>query len=77
MSTVYLLFYDTNFGSREEWNTLYTPCEVFENPVDRDNRIKKIKEFAIQSDEGPFEFHEIDLDVMNSDSINDNPFEYT
>jgi hypothetical protein len=77
MNKVYLLFYDTDFGCREEWNTFYTPCEVFVNPTDRDMRIQKIKEFAIQSNEGPFEFHTEDLDVMNSNSINEDPFHDT
>jgi hypothetical protein len=35
MTKVYLLFYDTDTGAREEWNTFYTPCEVFTNPEDR------------------------------------------
>ena len=31
MSKVYVLFYDHDgSGEREEWNTFYTPCEVFE-----------------------------------------------
>ena len=37
--TIYLLFYDTDSGSREEWNTFYTPCEVFLSSEDRETRI--------------------------------------
>lgn len=32
---IYLLYYDTDSGAREEWNTFYTPCEVFLDPAQR------------------------------------------
>jgi hypothetical protein len=61
-STVYVLFYDTDFGSREEWNTFYTPCEVFLSPEGRQARIDKLKH-AVDSDGDPirYEFHELDV----------------
>lgn len=40
---VYLLYYDCNSGSREEWNTFYTPCEVFASDAERKARIDVIK----------------------------------
>jgi hypothetical protein len=76
MTKVYLLFYDTDTGAREEWNTFYTPCEVFTNPEDRQKRIEHIKKLAAQLDEGEFEFHENEVDVMNENTIYDNPFDY-
>jgi hypothetical protein len=40
---IYLLYYDTDTGSREEWNTFYTPCEAFATPQQRAERIEFIK----------------------------------
>lgn len=31
MKTIYLLYYDKDDGSRENWNTFYTPVEAFED----------------------------------------------
>jgi hypothetical protein len=74
MTKVYLLFYDTDTGAREEWNTFYTPCEVFITPEDREERIKYIKKFAKQLNEGEYEFHKDEVDVMNENTLQDNPF---
>lgn len=40
---LYLLYYDTDYGSREEWNTFYTPVEVFDSEAKRQARIDFIK----------------------------------
>lgn len=53
---VYLLFYDTDEGSREEWNTFYTPCEAFATAEARTNRINDL------TPDG-YEFHTLDLEV--------------
>lgn len=62
---VYLLYYDTDLGSREEWNTFYTPCEVFDSDVKREERIEFI-ESQVDQDGEPVDygFYKIDLDMM-------------
>lgn len=40
---VYLLYYDTDYGGREEWNTFYTPVEVFSTEEKRAERIEFLK----------------------------------
>lgn len=40
---LFLLYYDTDYGCREEWNTFYTPVEVFLSDKERDERIELIK----------------------------------
>ena len=58
MSIVYLLFYDTNDGSREEWNTFYTPCEAFATVEARDARMK-----VLANEEEEYEFYRLDVEV--------------
>lgn len=60
---VYLLYYDTDHGDREEWNIFYTPCEVFATDAERQSRIDVIKS---QSEEYTDDdcFHKVDKDVM-------------
>jgi hypothetical protein len=59
MSKVYLLQYDeNNDGSRENWNVFYTPCEAFDDPDIREERIKYIK--SIHPSIG---FNKIDVDI--------------
>lgn len=55
--TVYLLYYDNEEGNREDWNTFYTPVEIFDNEKKREERKK---ELAAQG----FEFHEIEVEVQ-------------
>ena len=61
----YLLFYDTDFGSREEWNTFYTPCEMFATAAARQARIDHIQKEC----PGRFEFHELDVEEMTPDQV--------
>jgi hypothetical protein len=67
---VYLLYYDTDYGSREEWNMFYTPCEVFDSDEKRQQRIAFIKQ---QVDEDgnmiPYEFHTVDTVIMTDQMI--------
>jgi hypothetical protein len=35
---LYLLYYDFDQGAREEWNTFYTPVEVFSSELMRARR---------------------------------------
>lgn len=69
---LYLLYYDTDMGSREEWNTFYTPCEVFDTPEKRQARIDFIKQ---QADEDGYplgyEFHTVDTVLMTDSMINE------
>jgi hypothetical protein len=62
---LYLLYYDTNHGSREEWNTFYTPCEIFDSTEKRQARIDFIKA-QVDEDGEPvaYEFHEEDTVLM-------------
>lgn len=54
--TVYLLYYDTNYGNREEWNTFYTPVEGFSTPEKRDERIEELKA-AVDRDNEPYNYN--------------------
>jgi hypothetical protein len=67
---VYLLYYDTNHGNREEWNTFYTPCEVFDSAEKRQARMDFIQK-QVDEDGEPVEykFHEVDLDIMSDAEI--------
>lgn len=62
---LYLLYYDTDHGNREEWNTFYTPCEVFDDPDKRQARIDFIQK-QVDEDGEPVEykFHEVDTVLM-------------
>ena len=62
---LYLLYYDTDSGSREEWNTFYTPCEVFDSAKKRQARIDFIKA-QVDEDGDPVkhEFHKVDTVLM-------------
>ncbi len=62
---VYLLYYDTDYGSREEWNTFYTPVEVFDSEGKRQARIDFIKQ-QVDEDGEPvaYEFHTVDKMIM-------------
>lgn len=67
---VYLLFYDTDYGSREEWNTFYTPCEVFDSDEKRQQRIDFINQQVDEDGELiPYEFHKVDTVVMTDQMI--------
>ncbi len=75
MTKVYLLFYDTDTGASEEQNTFYTPCEVFTNPEDREERIEYIKKLSTQLSKGKFYFHTEEVDVMNKNTLQNDPFQ--
>jgi hypothetical protein len=65
---VYLLYYDTDYGDREEWNTFHTPCEVFDSAEKRQARI----DFLIaNTDEYTDEdrFYKVDKDIMTNEQI--------
>lgn len=64
MGKIYLLFYDTDHGEREEWNTFYTPVEAFETKELRKDRRK-----FLTGKYRELEFHEIDLDISTKDSV--------
>jgi hypothetical protein len=61
---VFLLYYDTDYGSREEWNTFYTPVEVFDSEQKRQARIDVIK---AQSEDFKDDdcFHTVDTEIMS------------
>ena len=62
---LYLLYYDTDYGSREEWNTFYTPVEVFDTAEKRQNRIDFIKQQVNENNEPlEYEFHTVDTTIM-------------
>jgi hypothetical protein len=62
---VYLLYYDTDYGSREEWNTFYTPVEVFDSAKKRQDRIDFIKQQVDKDGESvAYEFHTVDTMIM-------------
>lgn len=65
---LYLLYYDTDMGSREEWNTFYTPVEVFDDPKKRQARIDFIKQ-QVDEDGDPigYEFHTVDTVIMTDE----------
>ena len=62
---IYLLYYDTDMGEREEWNTFYTPVEVFDSAEKRQARIDFIKA-QVDEDGKPvkYDFHEVDTEIM-------------
>ena len=67
---VYLLYYDTNYGDREEWNTFHTPCEVFDSAEKRQARIDFIRAQVDQDGEPvEYEFEEVDYDFMSDAEI--------
>ena len=62
---LYLLYYDTDYGAREEWNTFYTPVEVFDSPEKRQTRIDFIKQqFDEDGEPVEYEFHTVDTVLM-------------
>jgi hypothetical protein len=65
---VYLLYYDNDYGDRENWNTFYTPCEVFDSAEKRQARIDVIQ--ALSEDyKDDDSFHKVDLDIMSDAEI--------
>lgn len=62
--SVYLLFYDTNSGAREEWNIFYTSVEAFPTAEARSLRhdwlCKKYPQLG---------FHTIDLEYETHASV--------
>ena len=62
---IYLLYYDTDYGMAEEWNTFYTPCEAFDSEAGRQARIDFIKS-QVDEDGNPtaYDFHTEDTELM-------------
>lgn len=65
---VYLLYYDTDMGEREEWNTFYTPCEVFATNQERQARIDVIKAQSTDYTDDDC-FHTVDTVLMTDEMI--------
>jgi len=53
---IYLLFYDTDTGENEEWNTFYTPVEAFSTPELREKRVAEL--------ENTYTCHEVDVPLI-------------
>ena len=67
---LYLLYYDTDYGSREEWNTFYTPVEVFDSAEKRQARIDFIRQQVDQDGEPVgYDFHTVDTEIMTDADI--------
>jgi hypothetical protein len=66
MAKVYVLFYDVDYGDRENWNTFYTPCEVFADAETRRGRIDFVKS---KVDDEDFDFHTLDIDVSSTSDL--------
>ena len=61
---LYLLNYDTDTGSREEWNIFYTPTEAFSTDELRKARIEVLKKELDEDDEPMgYEFHKFELET--------------
>jgi hypothetical protein len=62
---LYLLYYDTDHGNREAWNTFYTPVEVFDSAEKRQARMDFIQK-QVDEDGEPveYDFHEVDTELM-------------
>lgn len=65
---LYLLYYDHDYGDRENWNTFYTPCEVFDSAEKRQARIDVIQAQSEDYKEDD-SFHTVDLDIMSDTEI--------
>ena len=65
---LYLLYYDHDYGDRENWNTFYTPVEVFDSAEKRQARIDFIEQ-QVDEDGEPldYEFHEVDTELMTDE----------
>ena len=65
---LYLLYYDHDYGDRENWNTFYTPCEVFDSEEKRQARIDFITA-QVDEDGEPvaYDFHEVDTVLMTDE----------
>lgn len=73
-ATIYLLFYDTDYGSREEWNTFYTPCEVFLSSEDRETRITYLSNLTDDNgDPCNYIFHKIDRAPISGSALTEPP----
>jgi hypothetical protein len=62
---IYLLYYDTDHGGRDEWNTFFTPCEVFDSAEKRQARIDFIVS-QVDEDGEPvaYKFYTVDTVLM-------------
>ena len=55
---VYLLFYDTDEGNREDWNVFYTACEAFSTP-----ELRAARQTVLEGEDPNLEFHTEDLEI--------------
>lgn len=64
--TIYLLYYDTDYGSNEEWNIFYSNPEAFSTPELREQRIDYLRK-AVDEDGEPceYEFHKVDIEMTD------------
>lgn len=75
---IYLLFYDTDRGDREEWNVFYTPVEAFSTTAERDARMAFLRD-AVDEDDEPcnYEFETRDIEFTDrADAPHVNSAEY-
>lgn len=67
---LYMLSYDRDTGSREDWSIFYTPVEAFSSEDLRNQRIEELKKAVDDIDDEPldYEFHtyEVHLDNIKS-----------
>lgn len=61
---IFLLYYDTDNGDREEWNTFYTPVEAFTTDGRRECRKKELV-IAVDEHGNPknYCFHELNVEL--------------
>jgi len=71
MTKAYLLFYDVDEGSRENWNTFYTPVEAFASEEDRQARMDFLKTITENhwGDPVQYHFHTVDIGVITGAGI--------
>jgi len=68
--SIYLLFYDTSHGSREEWNTFYTPVEAFST---KESRV--LRKNWLNQRYSSLEFYELDIGYSSSHEDIERPLE--
>ena len=56
---VYLLFYSHDSGDAEDWNTFYTPVEVFATP-----ELRRARQLELAQQDPELGFEERDMQVI-------------
>ena len=69
MTKIYIAFYDTDYGSREEWNTFYTPWVAATTREGANKLAKERIEAAVK--ENILDEYDVDLNTVDIDSIED------